>query len=157
MAKGKITWPMPPTQNTASSAQCPRCGSPWSAKQEFRQYADHMYSSTVGGSLFSISDPQFARVCLCGMLLQPKGYNPRGRLLSPEERSFLESWKKAREYQLLQSEAAGRTQKRLRAAAADPEYSKQLVARIEAAEKLIADLAAELKSRRLKPRRKKTT
>jgi hypothetical protein len=45
----------------------------------------------------------------------------------------------------------------LRAAAADPEYSKQLVARIEAAEKLIADLAAELKSRRLKPRRKKTT
>ena len=85
------------------------------------------------------------------MLLQPKGYNPRGRLLSPEQRSFLESWEKAREYQLLQSEAEERTQKRLGAAAVDPEYSKQLVARIEAAEKLIVDLAAELKSRHLKP------
>jgi len=113
---------MIPTQDSASSAQCPRCGSPWFARQEFRQYADQMSSSTVGGSLSPLPvGPQFAPVCLCGMLLQPKGYNPRGRLLSPEQRSFLESWEKAREYQLLQSEAEERTQKRLGAAAVDPE------------------------------------
>jgi hypothetical protein len=147
---------MPPTQNTASSAQCPRCGSPWFARQEFRQYADHMYSSTVGGSLTPLSsDPQYAPVCLCGMLFQPKGYNNfRARRLSPDEQSFLDAWKKAQAYQLRQKEAAERTQKQLRAAA-NPEYLQQLSARVDSAEQLIAQLAAELKGRQLKPRRKR--
>jgi hypothetical protein len=146
---------MPPTRNTASSAQCPRCGSLWFAQHEFQKYAARMYSSTVGGALSPLSnDPQFAPVCLCGMLFQPKGFGARGYRLSPDQQSFRESWERAQEYQHLQSEAEERIQKRLRAAAVDPDYLKQLSARIEAAEKLIADLSAELKGRHLKPRRK---
>ena len=146
---------MPSTQNIASIAQCPRCGSLWFAEHEFRQYADQMYSSTVGGSLSPLSgNPQYAAVCLCGMLFQPKGYNPRGRRLSPREQSFLESWKKAQEYQLRQSEAEERIQRRLRAVAVDPKYIRQLSGRVDSVEKLIADLTAELKGRHLKPRRK---
>ena len=123
--------------------------------QEFLQYADGMSSSTVGGALTPLAvDPKFAPVCLCGMLAQPHGYHPRWHYLSPEEQSFRESWEKAREYQLLQSEVEERIQKRLQAAAINPEYLKQLSARLEAAEKLIADLSAELKGRHLKPRRK---
>jgi hypothetical protein len=145
---------MPPTQNTESSAQCPRCGSPWFAKLKFQQYADQTYSSTVGGSLSPLTnDPQYARVCLCGMLCQPTGYIPRGHRLTPDEQSFLDSRKKAQEYQQRQNEAEERTQKQLRAAA-NPEYIKQLSARVESAEQLIAQLAAELQGRHLKSRRK---
>jgi hypothetical protein len=142
---------MPPTPNAASPVQCPRCGSQWFARQEFRQYAD-LYSSTVGGSLSPLSnDPQYAPVCLCGTLFQPKGYTSRGHLLTPDELSFLESWKRAQEYQLLQSQVEERTLERLRAAVT-PEYIQQLSARLESAEKSIADLSAELKGRHLKPR-----
>jgi hypothetical protein len=145
---------MPPTPNAESSAQCPRCGSPWFAKLEFRQYADRMYGSTLGGSLSPLpNDPQYAPVCLCGMLFQPTGYIPRGRRLSPDQQSFLDSRKKAQEYQQRQNESEERTQKQLRAAA-NPEYIKQLSARVESAEQLIAQLAAELKGRHLKSRRK---
>ena len=57
---------MPPTPNTTSGVQCPRCGSQWFAEHAFRKYANNFYSSAVGGSMVSISDPQVARVCLCG-------------------------------------------------------------------------------------------
>ena len=146
---------MIPPQTTG--APCPRCGSPWFAQQEFRQYAD-LYSSRVGGSLSPLSgDPQYALVCLCGMLIQPKGhyphgYYPRGYRLSPEEQSFLDSWKRAQEYQLRQSEAEERTQRHLRAAV-NLEHIQQLSARLDSDEKLIDHLAAELKGRHLKPRR----
>jgi hypothetical protein len=138
---------------TASSGQCPRCGSQWFAEHEFRQCADQVYSSSVGGSIVFISDPQaqVAEVCLCGMLFQPKRF-PRGRYLQPDKQSFLDSWERAHKYQLLQSEAEERVQKRLRAAVS-PEYIEQLSARVEAAEKIIAHLSAELKGRHLKPQR----
>jgi hypothetical protein len=72
---------MPLTPNAASSVQCPRCGSLWFARHQFRQYADQFYSSVVGGSLSPLSnDPQYAPVCLCGMLLQPKGYTHPPRI-----------------------------------------------------------------------------
>src|SRR5205807_1269891 len=59
--------PIPP--NASSSAQCPRCGSQWFAQHEFHRYANQFYSATVGGSMYAISEhPQFARICLCGML-----------------------------------------------------------------------------------------
>lgn len=123
--------------------------------QEFLQYADGMSSSTVGGSLTPLAvDPKFAPVCLCGMLAQPQGYHPRRHQLSSEQQSFRESREKAREYQLLQSEVEERIQKRLQAAI-NPEYIKQLAARVEAAEKRNSDQAVELKGRHLKPRRKK--
>lgn len=142
-------------RNTAPIAQCPRCGSQWFVKQEFRQYADQFSSSSPGGSMSHLpSDPQYAPVCLCGTLFQPERFSPRGRRLSLDRQSFLESWEKAQKYQLLQREAEERMQKRLRAAAVDPEYIKQLSARVEAAEKVVADLSAELKGRHLKPRRK---
>jgi hypothetical protein len=99
--------------------------------------------------------PQYAPVCLCGTLFQPERLGTRGRWLLPDRKSFLESWERAQEYQLLQREAEERTKRRLRAAAVDPEYIQQLSARVEAAEKLIVDLAVELKGRHLKPRRKK--
>jgi hypothetical protein len=145
---------MIPTQNTASSmAHCPRCGSPWFAQLEFRQYAEKMYSSTVGGSLTALSDPQSAPVCLCGMLFRPGRYNPRVHSLSPEQKSFRESWERAQEYLLRQSETEERTQKQLQAAA-DPEYIKQLSERLDSAEKRIDQSAAEIKGQHLKSRRK---
>jgi len=81
------------------------------------------------------------RVCLCGVLFQPK-LSPHRRHLRPEEQSFLESWERAQKYQLLQSQAEERTLERLRAAVT-PEYIQQLSARLESAEKSIADLSAE--------------
>jgi hypothetical protein len=143
---------MIPTQNTASSAQCPRCGSLWFAQHEFRQYADQMYSSTVGGSLSPLSsDPQYAPVCLCGLLFQPTR-SPRARRLTPEQQSFLASCEKAQNYHLLQREAEEQTKKRV--AAVDPEYIEQLSARVEATERITADLSVEISGRHLKPRRK---
>jgi hypothetical protein len=83
------------------------------------------------------------------MLFQPK-QSPRRRPLHPDEQRFLESWERAKKYHLLQSEAEERVQKRLRAAVT-PEYFEQLSARVEAAERTIADLSEELKGRHLKP------
>lgn len=144
---------MPPTPNTDSSIQCPRCGSLWFAKHEFRKYAGETYSSTVGGSLLPLPNgPQDAHVCLCGMLFPPKRWIQAYRFM-PDARSFFESWEKAQKYQRLQSEAEERTRERLREAV-KPEYIQQLSARIASAEKIIADLSAELKGRHLKPRRK---
>jgi len=82
-----------------------------------------------------------------------RAYDPRGYRLSLEEQSFLASWKRAQEYQLRQSEAEECTQKQLRAAV-NLEYIQQLSARLDSDEKLIDQLAAELKGRHLKPRRK---
>ena len=111
-----------------------------------------MYSSTLGGSLSPLpNDPQYAPVCLCGILFQPAGYHPRRSRLSPDQQSFLDAWKRAQEYQLRQNEAGERIEEQLRAAA-NPEYLKQLAARVESADQLIAHLAAELKGRHLKPR-----
>jgi hypothetical protein len=87
------------------------------------------------------------------MLLQPKGYYYPRKRLSPEEQSFLDSWQRAQEYQLRQSEAEERTQKPLRAAV-NLEHIQQLLARLDSDEKLLDQLAAELKGRHLKPRRK---
>jgi len=144
---------MIPTKNTISSAQCPRCGSLWFAQHEFRQYADQMYSSTVGGSLIALSDPQSAPVCLCGVLFQPKYYNSRLYPPSSEQKSFFDSWKRAQEYLQRQSETEEHTQKQLRVAA-DLEYIKQLSERMDSTEKLIEQMAAEIKGRHLKSRRK---
>ena len=143
---------MPPTPNAASPVQCPRCGSLWFAEHKFGQYADQFYSSAVGGSLSPLPadppvDPQLASVCLCGLLFPPKRWFREYRVV-PDKRSFRDSWEKAQNYQRLQSQAEERTQERL-------QYIQQLSARIQAAETLIADLAAELKGRHLKPRRKK--
>ena len=143
---------MSPTQNNAPGSQCPRCGSLGFANHQFQQYLD-TYSSTVGGSLMPNLDPQFARVCLCGSLFGRRSNPGAGRRLSTHEQSFLESFDKAQNYQLLQSKAEERIHERLRAAV-DPETIEQLSARILSAEKLIADLSAELKGRHLKPRRK---
>jgi hypothetical protein len=109
----------------------------------------------VGGALIPFSDPQYATVCLCGMLFQPPSYNTRirGRRLTQGEQSFLDSWKRAQEYQLRPGEAQERIQKQLREAAS-PEYIKQLSERVDDAEGLIGQLAAELKGRHLKSRRK---
>jgi hypothetical protein len=100
------------------------------------------------------NDPQYAPVCLCGMLFQPAGYHPGRRPLSPDQHSFLDAWKRAQEYQLQQIEAEERIEEQLRAAP-NPEYLKQLAARVESAEQLINQLAAELKGRQLKSLRKR--
>ena len=89
------------------------------------------------------------------MLFQSEHHNPRGHRLSPDYQSFHESWKMAQQYQLAQSEAEKRIQKQLREAAVDPPYIKLLSARITDAEKILADLSANLKGRHLKPRRTK--
>ena len=79
---------MPPIPTPQTGAQCPRCGSPWFAQQEFRRYAD-LYSSRVGGSLSQLPcDPQYALVCLCGMLIPPKSYYPRGYQVRRKSRVF---------------------------------------------------------------------
>jgi hypothetical protein len=87
------------------------------------------------------------------MLIPPKSYYPRGYQVPPEEQSFLDSCKRAQEYQLRQSEAEERTQKQLRAVV-NLENIQQLLARLDSDEKLIDQLAAELKGRHLKSRRK---
>src|SRR5205085_12373105 len=121
---------------------------------EFHRYANRFYSSTVGGSMYAISEhPQFARICLCGMLFQPK--RSGGRQLKSEDQSFLESWEKAQASQQLQSEAEERLEKRLRAAVRSEDF-QQLAVRLEAAEKTVAQLQAELKGRHLKARRKRS-
>ena len=86
-------------------------------------------------------------------MLFPTKRSPRvSRLISPEKQSFIESCEKAQDYHQLQREAEERTKKR--AAAVDPKYIEQLSARVEAAEKIIADLSVEISGRHLKPRRK---
>jgi len=88
------------------------------------------------------------------MLFQPAGYHPgRCRVLSPDQQSFLDARERAQEYQLRQKEAGERIEEQLRAAP-DPQYLKQLAARVESAEQFVAQLAAELKGRQLKPLRK---
>ena len=144
---------MPPMTNPASTAQCPCCGSRWFAEHEFRQYANQFYRSTASGSMISISDPQMGRVCLCGMLFEPKRY-ARGRQLREEDQSFLESWQRARDYLQRQGEAEDRVEKRLRDGV-NTESVQRLAARAEAAEQTIAQLQAEVKGRHLKPRRQR--
>jgi hypothetical protein len=87
-------------------------------------------------------------------LFQAKRYSG-GRRVQPLDQSFLDSWEKAQAYQQLQGEAEERLQKRL-STAIRSEHFDQLAARLEAAEKTVAQLQAELKGRHLKPRRKRS-
>ena len=42
---------MPPNPNPTSTAECPRCGSRWFAREDFRQYANPFYRASFAASM----------------------------------------------------------------------------------------------------------
>jgi hypothetical protein len=146
------TAPMPPIPNTESLLPCARCGGQWFTEQVFQRYKKDSYQDAVHGPTVPIGDSRSARICLCGIPLEPRPYGG-GRQQQGDDRSFLESAQRAQKYLRQLSEAEERMGKRLQEAV-HAEFVKQLAARLEAAEREVADLTVELHGRQLKPRRK---
>ena len=130
---------------------CERCGSPWFAECEFRQYAASAYSQLVGGDIRaggSSLDPQRTQVCLCG---HPRTPRPASRR-DTEGSNFREALKKAQKHIATEAflEDGFATLARIAATTAD---LRRLQSRMGHLEGLVTGLTEQVQQ--LRPKRQK--